>query len=134
MAQVIGVVSGLVGIFQFLQTLFPADNNPADSSSLRIGVGLNGPDLSGADGAVKTINVYNEDETLIGTGRGDGDIPSGSFQDITIDQSGSPGQQPTYLQINAGKHALCIAYITQKWPDGTQRGWLGDMGQACGTS
>ena len=134
MAQVIGVVSGVVGIFQFLQGLFPADNKPADSSSLRIGVGLNGPGLTGVDGAVKTINVYNEDETLIGTGRGDGDIPSGSFQDITIDQSGSPGQQPTYVQINAGKHALCIAYITQKWPDGTQRGWLGDMSQACGTS
>ena len=79
MAQVIGVVSGVVGIFQFLQTLFPADTNPADSSSLRIGVGLNGPDLSDADGAVKKINVYNEDRILIGTGKGDGDIPSGSF-------------------------------------------------------
>ncbi|KAL9076798.1 MAG: hypothetical protein Q9161_000783 [Pseudevernia consocians] len=90
MAQVIGVVSGVIGIFQFLQTLFPADTKPADSSSLRIGVGLNGPGLTGADGAVKTINVYNEDKTLIGTGRGDGDIPSGSFQDITIDQSRSP--------------------------------------------
>ena len=134
MAEVIGVVSGVIGIFQFLQSLFPPDTNSADSSSLRIGVGLDGPVLSNAEGAVKTINLYNEDQTLVGTGKGDGDIASGSFQDITIDQSGSPGQQPTYVQINAGKHALCIAYITQKWPDGTQRGWLGDMGQECGAS
>ena len=134
MAAVIGVVSGVIGIFQFLQGLFPPDTNPADSSSLRIGVALNGNGTSDADGAVKTINLYNENQEKIGVGKGDGDIGSGGFQDISIDQSDYPGQQPTYMQLNAGTHGLCIAYITQKWPDGTQRGWLGDMGAACGQS
>ena len=111
MAQVIGVVSGLIGIFQFLGDLF-SQPNPEDQSSLRIGVALDGNGLTNAEGAVKTINVYNEDQTLIGSGKGGGDISSGGYQDITIDQSGYPGQQPTYVQINAGDHGLCIAYIT----------------------
>ena len=49
----------------------------------------------------------------IGTGKGDGVIRSGGYQDITIDQSQGTGQQPTYLQLNAGTNALCMAYTTQ---------------------
>ena len=137
MAQVIGVVSGVIGIFQFLQSLFPPQTTPPAATSLvRIGVGLDGTfdgqTLSDAEGAVKGIRVYNEDQQLIGTGKGDGVIPTGGYQDINIDQSQAPGQQPTYLQLNAGKDALCMAYITQQWPDGTKRGWSGDMGRECG--
>jgi len=40
-------------------------------------------------------------------------------------------QQPTYLQLNTGTNALCMAYITQQWPDGTQCGWSGDMRRQC---
>lgn len=137
MAQVIGVVSGVIGIFQFLQSLFPPPTaSSAATSSIRIGVGLDGTfdgqTLSDSEGAVKGIRVYNEDRHLIGTGKGDGVIPSGGYQDISIDQSKGLGQQPTYLQLNAGKDALCMAYVTQQWPDGTQRGWSGDWGQQCG--
>ncbi|KAK0513983.1 hypothetical protein JMJ35_003705 [Cladonia borealis] len=135
MAQVIAVAAGVVTMFQFLQGLFPSTPVQGSTSHIRIGVGLdgtfNGSTLSDSDGAVKGIRVYNEDKILIGTGKGDGVIPSGSFQDISIDQSKGKGQQPTYLQLNAGTDALCIAYITQQWPDGTQRGWSGDMGRQC---
>ena len=121
--------------FQFLQTLFPSPAaNPADSSSLRSGVALDMNGLTNAEGVVQRINFYNEDKTLFGHGKGDGVVSSGIYQDITIDQSTFPGQQQTYIQINAGAHGLCIAYIIQKWPDGTLRGWLGDMGKECGTS
>lgn len=137
MAQVIGVVSSAIRIFQFLQSLFPPQTTPsAATSHIRIGVGLNGyyqgQYLSDSDGAVKGIRVYNEDKQLIGTGKGDGVIPSGGYQDISINQSKRPGQQPTYLQLNAGTNALCMAYVTQQWPDGTQRGWSGDWGHQCG--
>ena len=137
MAQVISVVAGIVGIVGFLQDLFPPPTQVQGSTShIRIGVGLdgtfNGSTLSASEGAVKGIRVYNEDKILIGTGKGDGVIPSGGYQDISIDQSKGPGQQPTYLQLNAGTDALCMAYITQQWPDGTQRGWSGDWGQQCG--
>lgn len=136
MADVIGVAAGVITIFSFLQGLFPHPSPPSGATShIRIGVGLNGnfdgQTLSDSEGAVKGIRVYNEDQQLIGTGKGDGVIPSGGYQDISIDQSQALGQQPTYLQLNAGKNALCMAYITQQWPDGTQRGWSGDMGRLC---
>ena len=82
MAQVIGVVSGVIGIFQFLQSLFPPQTTPsAATSSICIGVGLDGTfdgqTLSDAQGAVKGIRVYNEEKLLIGTGKGDGAIQTG---------------------------------------------------------
>jgi len=49
-------------------------------------------------------------------------------------QGNTAGEQPTYVQLNVGNDALCIAYLSHTWADGTQRGWLGDMGQACGQS
>ena len=41
--------------------------------SVRIGVILNIHDLTSADGAVKPIDLYNEDRILIGPGIRDGD-------------------------------------------------------------
>ena len=51
---------------------------------------------------------------------------------MVVDQHEGPGQQATYLQLFAGTDAVCIAYIAQMWADGQMRGWLGDMGGACG--
>ena len=42
------------------------------------------------------------------------------------------GEEPTYLQVLGKDDAVCIAYIGQTWPDGQQRGWLGDVGRGCG--
>lgn len=133
--DVIGVVSGALGIFQFAQDQMPSHkDNPADSSYLRVHLGGGIRTVPNAGGSLAAIKVYNEEQTLIGAGSGDGPIPMGSFQDITIDQSYGPGQQPTYVQISGTDDAVCIAYLIQTWPDGTQRGWLGDMGQACGAT
>lgn len=135
--EVLSVVSGVVRIISFLQGLFPPESSsPTATSYIRIGVGLNGNfdghTLSDSQGAVKGVRVYNENQHLIGKGKGNGVIPSGGYQDITVDQSQGQGQQPTYLQLNAGKDALCMAYITQQWPDNTKRAWSGDMGRECG--
>ena len=96
MADVIGVAAGVITIFSFLQGLFPHPSPPSGATShIRIGVGLNGnfdgQTLSDSEGAVKGIRVYNEDQQLIGTGKGDGVIPSGGYQDISIDQSQALG-------------------------------------------
>lgn len=60
-------------------------------------------------------------------------IPEGGFNDVTVPPlyDGVAGQQATYVQIRAGNDGLCIPYLSQTWADGTQRGWLGDMGKAC---
>ena len=133
--DVIGVVSGVLGIFQFAQDQMPSrTDNPADTSSLRVHLGGGAGTVPNAGGSLGAIKVYNEDQTIIGAGSGDGPIPMGSFQDITITQGYGPGQQPTYVQISGTDDGVCIAYLIQTWPDGTQRGWLGDMGQACGAT
>ena len=133
--DVIGVVSGVLGIFQFAQDQMPSrTDNPADTSSLRVHLGGGAGTVPNAGGSLGAIKVYNEDQTIIGAGSGDGPICMGSFQDITITQGYGPGQQPTYVQISGTDDGVCIAYLIQTWPDGTQRGWLGDMGQACGAT
>ena len=133
--DVIGVVSGVLGIFQFAQDQMPSHpDNPADRSFLRVHLGGGAASVPNAGGILGAIKVYNEDQTIIGAGSGDGPIPRGGFQDITITQSYGPGQQPTYVQISGTDDGVCIAYLIQTWPDGIQRGWLGDMGQACGAT
>ena len=98
--------------------------------------------LSASEGTVPTIFAYNEQKGFIGqysSGSGSPTVEAGSFLDVTVDQSvtddhadvGS-GQQPTYLQLIASDNAICIAYIAQTWSDGTKRGWVGDVGKACG--
>lgn len=131
--EVIGLVGSVLGIVQFGQDMMPSGTlSAADSSSLRIGLGLDGVNLSQSEGIVGNIKVYNENQIMVGAGSGDGFMGDGGFQDINIDQHYGPGKQPTYVQINGADDAVCIAYIMQTWPDGKQRGWLGDMGYVCG--
>lgn len=132
MATVIGVVSGVLGIFQFFQGLFP-DNDPT-VSVVRVAAALNGAEgdggpLSDADGDLSDVRLYNEHQEFIGAG-GSGYVESGGFHDFTIGQDTT--QQAAYVQLRAGGDALCIPYISTTWVDGQQRGWTGDWGQKCG--
>ena len=140
--DVIGVVSGVLGIVSFFQSLFPPSPstiNQAGSSNLRIAAGMNGKGLSEANGHIGIINLYNENQEKISYnpyednpfGGSESEVNSGSFTDFTLDCS---GQQPTYVQIFGTGDAICIAYIAQTWPDGTQRGWSGDVGMLCDQS
>lgn len=114
-----------------------------DYSAVRIavainGLGINSPAPNGgpvqADGNTPAILAYNEIGNYIGSSdwKHRPHIKSGDYNDVLIRQKKNPGQQATYLQLFAGKDAVCIAYITQKWADGQMRGWMGDMGHACG--
>lgn len=85
--------------------------------------------LSYADGGAPTVVAYNENHDRIGSSCHNDYIESGSFLDLTAYQDEGNGQQPTTLQARGTDDELCIAYIAQTWPDGTSRGWLGDMGR-----
>lgn len=127
--DVISVVSGAFGIYSFAKDQMPSKpEDPAANSYLRVQVG-SGANVPNSGGTLGAIKVYSEDQVLVGAGSGDGNIPYGSFQDIRVDMHYGPGQQPTYVQVNALDDGVCIAYMIQTWPDGTQRGWLGDMGE-----
>ena len=118
---------------------------PQQYSAVRVavainGLGVNSPAPNGgplqADGTAPAILAYDEIGNYIGWSDWNHKphIKSGDYVDIVVHQKKGPGQQATYLQLFARKNAICIAYITQTWADGQMRGWMGDMGHACGRS
>ena len=107
------------------------------NSQVRIGVALNdkknGP--TQADGQVPSLVAFNEKEWYIGASNWDKKhhVGSAGYVDVVVHQEDmGPGQEPAYLQVLGHDDAVCVAYIAQTWPDGQQRGWMGDMGRACG--
>ena|ERR1700753_861357 len=119
----------LLGILQ----LVPLDSNKVSSgaqSIVRIGIGLyDGVNILGGD--TPGITVWNEDGDRLGTTQASTQqVKDGSFVDIIVPQN-PPNQQPTYLKVEGGRNSICMAYISHTWPDGTKRGWLGDIGNMC---
>ena len=139
--KVISLISSAIGLVGFLESNIPHGFIASPLySSVRIAVALNGDKgepgaLRHAAGEAPLVNAFNENQHLCGQ-TGDLDHPyinSGSFYEMIIGQGTlGPGEQATYLQIIPTTNELCIAYISQKWSDGTSRGWVGDMAKGCG--
>ncbi|KAL1878532.1 hypothetical protein VTK73DRAFT_7873 [Phialemonium thermophilum] len=127
MADVIGVISSAITIWEFFDSLF-GNSSPA-YTTVRVAAALNGNGLSGADGTVSSIRTYNENQGLIGNS-GSLYVANGGFTDFQIDQAND--QQATYIQVYASDDAICIPYISVTWVDGGKYGWVGDWGQECG--
>ena len=72
--NVIGVVSGILGIVQFGQDNMPSRTSDGVDSSVRIAVGLNGHGMTNAAGNVGNIKVYDQFQVICGAGEGDGTI------------------------------------------------------------
>lgn len=94
-AGAIGVVSGLMGIWQFVAEQLPAAESP--SSNYRVTTGLNGypknsePKLDNAQGQIELIKVYNVNHELIGSGSG-GTVSAeddNQYTDMAAEQQGN---------------------------------------------
>ena len=128
----------------------PVDHKHVNSI-VRIAVALNdivaGP--TQADGQAPSLVAFNEDKRYIGASNWNAKdhVKSGSFVDVVVHQVTTikgqtewydemrtdwTAQKWAYLQVLGRDDAVCVAYIGQTWPNGEQRGWLGDMGRACG--
>lgn len=129
MASVLGIASGIIKIFSFVQSHF--GDADVKGSVLRIQVGLNGVNgLDQAGGDLPTIQLFNEAGESLGRTKHTGKIEDGAIsEDIVVLQS--TRQQPTYGLFGARHDPICIAYLTIVWPDGQKFGWLGDWGQWC---
>jgi hypothetical protein len=127
MADVLGLIGDSIGIYSFLAALFA--NRGSNVAIVRVAAALNGGDLSGADGTIQAVRLYNENQQLIGN-RGGGKIGSGGFKDFSITQPTS--QQATFVEVAATNDAICVPYVTTTWVDGSHYGWTGDWGYACG--
>lgn len=127
MAEVIGIISGLLGIYSFYGSLFGGSS--AYTSVVRVAAGLNGNGLSGADGSLSSIRLYNYNQEILAN-VGGGSVGSGGFKDFPISQINN--QQAVYVQLYASNDAICIPAVTITWVDGHHYGWVGDFGYQCG--
>jgi hypothetical protein len=139
--EVIGVISGLLGIVQF-----GIDNIPeqeTSQSTLMIGVGLDGTDpahpdrgsMNSAGGDLPDVRLWNENVEFIAATADPGTVDSGEANTITVDQ-GDNGQQPTYALLSANDDAICIAFVSITMPEPAKQhyAWLGDWGAECGAT
>ncbi|KAF2444021.1 hypothetical protein P171DRAFT_494147 [Karstenula rhodostoma CBS 690.94] len=131
-------VGGILGIVDLLLPPPEIPTSPLQQghSLLRFGIGLNSSVPQSLGGTIPSVRVWNEEGILIGSavGASSRDVQPGTFKTVEVVHNDSYlFQQPTYLEIAGGSDAVCLAYIAQTWADGTQLGWLGDMGKYCGT-
>lgn len=127
MADVLGLIGDSLGIYSFFSSLFASKQ--ANICIVRVSAALNSGSLSGADGTVDSVRLYNENQQLIGN-KGSSHISSGGFHDFAVSQPSS--QQAAYAEIAASTDAICIPYATTTWVDGSHYDWSGDWGYECG--
>ena len=144
--SVLGVFNSGVNVVNFLPNQMPNrdfDFLPADrrdegpqNSMVRVQLALNGyQGLSQAEGDTPNIVAFDDNKEYIGASNwwdGDGKIGSGGYMDIWVFQRKGPSRPATYIQVLGHNNGVCVAYVSQIQADGTPRGWLGDMGRACG--
>ena len=139
--ELIGLVSGVLGIVGFFQDQFPSkpedepkheENTNIYTTTLRIQLGVNGianPEtgetLWGAGGSAYTIDHYGANGIYLFPGAMVDTISAGSFQDLST--SASIGDQVTRTEIADVTDDMCIATMGMTLADGTHWGWLGDV-------
>jgi hypothetical protein len=127
------VSSSTIGVTTFLAGLF-ADKTP--KTNVRIAAGLDGwtqqntvGALSGAGGKVSQITTYNGNMQLLGNA-GTVGIKNDGYTDTGIEQPNQ--EQVQFVEIHSDSHAVCIAYVSTTWVDGSKYMWVGDWGNPCG--
>lgn len=124
--DIIGVVSGLLGLYQFGVDNFGSGD--VGGSVVRIQVGLDvDSGLSNAGGDLPDIRLFNEGGEFLGSLYDPGSITDGTTGDITVTPESE--QQATYALLTAKNDAICIVYLSVVWPDEQKFGWTGDWGQ-----
>lgn len=130
MATVIGIISGLMTMFTFVDDNF-SDEVSSTKTTMRIVTGLDGTEgLNNAGGDYPDVRLFGDKGKFLGAKYDPGFIPDGTHYDLTIDQK--TGQQPTYALFTGNTDAVCIAYIAATWPDNQKYGWVGSWARECG--
>ncbi|KAL9108924.1 MAG: hypothetical protein Q9227_006320 [Pyrenula ochraceoflavens] len=130
---IIGLAMGGIGMVPLSKSFAPDKSD--QTTTVRIAVGTSLDDSANTHGNTPGIALFDVVGRKIGSVGGSSSvIADGSFSDIKVvagDDMG--GRQAEYVSIsNGGNDALCIAYISMTWPDGSQYIWSGDVGYSCG--
>ncbi|KAL6358940.1 hypothetical protein LRP88_09135 [Fusarium phalaenopsidis] len=130
--EVIGVISGLLGILQFGIDNFVEE--PGDGSTFKIAVGLDGTKgLREAGGHLPDVRVWNQNGEFVGMEADPGKVKSGNLGEIHVDHD----NQGVYTLFSANNDAICIAWVTTSWSEdrgGNHYAVQGDMGYYCGAT
>jgi hypothetical protein len=132
--KVVGLLFGAIDMVSMAQSMIP-ERAGADTI-VRIGVGtsINKADSTGGD--TPGIRLFDVMGRNIGETRGSkkSKIVDGGYKDITVKAvKGMETVQAQYVSISkGGNDALCVAYISLTWPDGSNKAWYGDVGSECG--
>ncbi|KAM0324101.1 hypothetical protein ACHAQA_008291 [Verticillium albo-atrum] len=135
-AEVFGIFTGILGVIKFFEGDLPRQPNQY-RANYRIAVGLNGGDGKGlqeAGGQVPIIRIWDENGDFLGAHYHPGHVDSGSFKDVTVRLKKK--HQPTYAMFTGRNDAVCIAYISSTWADGSSYAWIGNWADkdACNRS
>jgi hypothetical protein len=131
--EVIGIVSGLLGIVQFGMDNFGGDDGTVNSV-IKIAVGLDGGGLTNAGGDLPDVRLFNEFGEFLGMSADPGSIDDGSTGEIKVRHKDDLGQQATYTLFSANDNAICIGMATITWPDGSNWGWTAQWADPCKAS
>ncbi|KAM0424810.1 hypothetical protein ACHAPT_009866 [Fusarium lateritium] len=130
--EVIGVVSGLLGILQFGIDNFSEE--PGDGSTFKIAVGLDGTKgLNNAGGDLPDVRVWNGNGEFVGMNADQGKVDDGNLGEVHVDHE----NQGVYTLFSANDDAICIAWVTTSWSEdrgGQHYAVNGDMGYECGAT
>jgi hypothetical protein len=139
----IGLALNAFLMVPLIQDLFTT-GAPRYTAAVKFGIGLRNDTLyaatfgggdPGLGGDTPYMPLFNTNSQFLGE--------SGSR--VHLDEDSSPSNansikvatntnsQPEYMTLSAGGNdAVCIAYLTITWPDGSQFFWRGDVGFKCG--
>ncbi|KAI1103608.1 hypothetical protein F4804DRAFT_342403 [Jackrogersella minutella] len=131
--DVIGLISGVLGIIQFASDQFPPTTSVDSTVRVTVGLDTNGG-LDNGGGDLPDIRLFNEAGTFLGLAQDPGKVENGGFADVVIKHEGKSTQQPTYALFSANNDAICIAYVTITLPSADKYSWVGDWGKQCGAS
>ncbi|KAK0743548.1 hypothetical protein B0T18DRAFT_439401 [Schizothecium vesticola] len=131
--EVIGVLSGVLGIVQFGMDNFAGEDDSVNSI-IKIAVGLDGGGLTNAGGDLPDVRLFNEFGEFLGMSADPGTIDDGTTKEIKVRHEDDIGQQATYTLFSANDNAICIGMTTITWPDGSNWGWTAQWADPCKAS
>ena len=126
------VLNSAVSVLDLASTNQATQPTDGSVTNVRIATGLNGPvpndgPLIEAGGKID-VRFFNEHGEEIGSPQVDHYCNSGNTDcelTITMDND-HQGQQAVYGLFTGNDDAICIAYTTVAWADGSNYGWSGD--------
>ncbi|KAK4220838.1 hypothetical protein QBC38DRAFT_378219 [Podospora fimiseda] len=118
---VIGFLGDVVTIVPFALSLFASRR--VDEDVFRIFAAFGSAPDEGTTGFIDQIRTYNVKEEWIGRWDGNTAIDNGPYSDIAA---------MGFILMSVSPDPICISHMTVTCIDGTNWGWPGDWGWACG--